>query len=127
LLASTYTFCNASLKSHDYYFTGFPAIWNVVVLYFFVLQTNTILNLLAIFAFAILTFIPWHYVHPLRVEKFRAITIAATIAWSVAVVALMFELSPKNLFSALLLGSTVYFVAICAVRTIKGEPISSAH
>ena len=40
MAVSCYTFANVGMKSDDYYFVGFPALWNVVVLYFFVLQTG---------------------------------------------------------------------------------------
>jgi phosphatidylcholine synthase len=33
-LVSLYTFANMQMKTEDYYFSGFPAVWNIVVLYF---------------------------------------------------------------------------------------------
>ena len=35
-LVSIYTFANVNMKTEDYYFRGFPAVWNIVVLYFFI-------------------------------------------------------------------------------------------
>ena len=40
LAASCYTFANINQKTQDFYFSGFPALWNIVVLYFFILGTN---------------------------------------------------------------------------------------
>ena len=37
---SLYTFINVNMKTDDYYFSGFPSLWNIVVLYFFILNTN---------------------------------------------------------------------------------------
>ena len=37
-LVSLFTFANLQMKTDDYYFQGFPAVWNVVVLYFFILK-----------------------------------------------------------------------------------------
>ena len=34
-LVSLFTFANLQMKTEDYYFSGFPAVWNIVVLYFF--------------------------------------------------------------------------------------------
>ena len=34
ILTSLYTFTNLRMKTEDYYFRGFPAVWNIVVLYF---------------------------------------------------------------------------------------------
>ena len=37
---SLYTFINVNMKTKDYYFSGFPALWNIVVLYFFILNCS---------------------------------------------------------------------------------------
>ena len=67
MAVSCYTFANVGMKSDDYYFVGFPALWNVVVLYFFMLQTGPLTNLITIAFLCVLTFIPIKFVHPLRV------------------------------------------------------------
>ena len=46
LAVSTYTFSNVNMKSHDFYFVGFPALWNVAVLYFVIMESSQISNLL---------------------------------------------------------------------------------
>ena len=38
-LVSLYTFANLNMKTSDYYFSGFPAVWNIVVLYFYILNS----------------------------------------------------------------------------------------
>ena len=38
---SLYTFANINKKTSDYYFSGFPAVWNIVVLYFYILGTTS--------------------------------------------------------------------------------------
>ena len=79
MAVSCYTFANVGMKSDDYYFVGFPALWNVVVLYFFVLQTGPLTNLLTIAFLCVLTFIPIKFVHPLRVAHWRGITVPMTV------------------------------------------------
>ena len=64
MAVSCYTFANVGMKSEDYYFVGFPAIWNVVVLYFYVLDTGWLVNGITIIILSILTFIPIKFVHP---------------------------------------------------------------
>ena len=66
---SLYTFANINMKTEDYYFSGFPALWNIVVLYFYILNTNQYINLFVIISLSILTFIPIKFVHPLRVKN----------------------------------------------------------
>ena len=70
-LVSLYTFANLKMKTDDYYFRGFPAVWNIVVLYFFILGTNGYINISVIIICIILTFIPIKFVHPLRVKELK--------------------------------------------------------
>jgi phosphatidylcholine synthase len=82
MAVSCYTFANVGMKSDDYYFVGFPALWNVVVLYFYILDTHWIINLITIAGLAVLTFIPVKFVHPLRVTDWREVTIPMTVLWA---------------------------------------------
>jgi phosphatidylcholine synthase len=82
MAVSCYTFANVGMKSSDYYFVGFPALWNVVVLYFYLFDTGSITNLITILSLAVLTFIPVKFVHPLRVTHWRSITVPVTIIWA---------------------------------------------
>ena len=96
MATSLYTFANVGMKSFDYYFVGFPAIWNVVVLYFYLLNTGWLTNLVAIFGLAILTFIPVKFVHPLRVTHWREITIPMTVLWAAMTLALIIGAKEKG-------------------------------
>jgi phosphatidylcholine synthase len=89
MATSLYTFANVGMKSFDYYFVGFPAIWNVVVLYFYLLGTGWLVNLITVVGLAILTFIPVKFVHPLRVTHWRQITIPMTVIWAAMTLALV--------------------------------------
>ncbi|UTN77806.1 hypothetical protein NMC42_10920 [Pseudomonas aeruginosa] len=40
LVSSLFCFCNVNMKSTDNYFVGFPAAWNVVAVYFYVLDLH---------------------------------------------------------------------------------------
>ena len=81
MAVSCYTFANLNMKTHDYWFSGFPALWNLVVLYFHILDTDPWTNLVVIGICCVLTFVPWKYVHPLRVRSWRKITLPVTVLW----------------------------------------------
>ena len=91
MAVSCYTFANVGMKSDDYYFVGFPALWNVVVLYFFVLQTGPCANLITIAFLCVLTFIPIKFVHPLRVAHWREITVPMTVLWAAMSLSLIIQ------------------------------------
>lgn len=81
LLSSLYHFSDTESKADDNSFIGFPAIWNIVALYLFVLQPNPWLSFAIIALCAVLTFVPSKWVHPMRVVAWRGITLGVTMAW----------------------------------------------
>jgi phosphatidylcholine synthase len=122
--SALYCFANVGMKTDDNYFQGFPAVWNVVLLYLHILRTPEWLNLGVIAVCAILTFVPWKYVHPLRVTRFRPATIAMTGIWSLTSFWLLFVADrPEHPMFAqpsvflLWLAATAYFAAISFIRT----------
>ena len=123
---SLYTFANINMKTNDYYFSGFPALWNIVVLYFYILNTNLYVNLIVIIFLSILTFIPIKFVHPLRVKKLRNITIFCTIIWSATTLKLITTLPNINLFNdekivlIIWIACSFYFATISGSRSLKG-------
>lgn len=130
MAVSCYTFANVGMKSEDYYFVGFPAIWNVVVLYFYVLGTGWLVNLITVIVLAILTFVPIKFVHPLRVTHWRNITIPMTVLWAAMTLSLVVsskDKGPTDTIYAIQLwvwiAASVYFATISLWRTfVKGDP-----
>ena len=121
---SLYTFANINMKTEDYYFSGFPALWNIVVLYFYILNTNQYINLIVIIFLSILTFIPIKFIHPLRVKKLRNITIFCTVIWSATTLKLVTTFPEINLFNekivlTIWIACSFYFAAICSSRSFK--------
>jgi len=93
LLVSCFTFVNTNIKTDDFYFSGFPAIWNIVVLYFYILESSEFTNFIFVILFCVLTFIPLKYVHPFRVVEFRKITLMITSIWMITTTILLFDVS----------------------------------
>lgn len=82
LAVSLYTFANRDMKTSDNYFEGFPAVWNVLVLYMWALETDPWANLAVIALAAILTFTRLKFTHPMRVARLRPLTLACTGFWA---------------------------------------------
>ena len=124
LLVSCFTFTNTNIKTDDFYFSGFPAIWNIVVLYFYILETSEFTNFIFVILFCVLTFIPFKYVHPFRVVEFRKITLMITSIWMITTTILLFDLSFSNpIFTSanfiIWLITNVYFAGTIVFRSIK--------
>ena len=122
---SLYTFANMNMKTNDYYFSGFPAVWNIVVLYFYILNTHPIINVIIILLLFIFTFTPIKFVHPLRVKKIRNLTIFCTVLWSATTLKLVTTNSDINLFAEqkivllIWIVCSIYFATICGTRSFK--------
>lgn len=84
LLSSLYHFSDTESKAPDYSFVGFPAIWNIVAFYVMALAMPGWLAVLIIVSCVVLTFIPWRWVHPLRVQRAFGLTVSLTVLWSLA-------------------------------------------
>jgi phosphatidylcholine synthase len=110
-------FADRLMKTSDYYFRGFPAVWNVAVFYLFVLKPAPLPATVAIAALAVLTFAPIHVVHPMRIAHMREITLAALVAWALlAIYAVATNLDPGIWTQAGLSLLAVYFIAVGFLR-----------
>ena len=67
--ASALYFADKRMKTGDYWFRGFPALWNIVAIYLFVLRLPVIVSSLLMVLGSAAMFAPIVFVHPLRVEK----------------------------------------------------------
>jgi len=124
LLVSCFTFINTETKTEDFYFSGFPANWNIVILYFYILDSTQWINLFFVLLFCVLTFIPFKYVHPFRVVEFRKITLLITSIWMVTTTVLLFGITFTNpligtLNYAIWLLTNAYFLGNVFYRSTK--------
>jgi phosphatidylcholine synthase len=95
LVSSAIYFADRRMKTDDAYFRGFPAAWNLIAFYLFLLRPDPWLALLTITLFVVLTFVPVVFIHPLRVERFRWLNIALCLAWAaLAIITLLRDFSP---------------------------------
>jgi len=92
LMVSCYTFANSKTKTEDFYFRGFPAVWNIVIFYFFVLDTSQLTNFIAILFFSIMTFVPLKYLHPFRVQEKKVLNLSVTAVWGLCCALLLIDL-----------------------------------
>lgn len=118
LLSSLFCFCNVNMKSQDNYFVGFPAAWNVVVVYFYLLEFAPWLSFATIVLLSGLTLTRMKFLHPFRVKAFMPINIGVTLVWmfACALLILRYPLHPTWLLVLWLLASS-YFVGVCLWRT----------
>jgi phosphatidylcholine synthase len=116
-IASALYFADTRMKTDDYWFRGFPATWNILVLYLFVLRLPWVVGAAILLAAAAMMFSPIVFVHPLRVARLRGLTIAMTLAWfAFAAAAIVEKLSPSDWVIGGLVATAVYFLALPLLR-----------
>jgi len=117
VLSGALYFADRGMKTSDYYFRGFPAVWNVPLFYLFLLQPPAWITTLGIFLLAICTFLPIPFVHPSRVRRGRIITIALLVLWCfLACVTLLRDMMPGPWITACLCAIALYFLGAGLLR-----------
>jgi phosphatidylcholine synthase len=79
-------FADRRMKTDDNHFRGFPALWNAAAFYLFLLHWPPAASTLAVAALIVLTFIPFHVLHPVRVARLRGLTLTLIAVWAVLVI-----------------------------------------
>src|SRR3954470_22381295 len=69
-------FADRRMKTADNHFRGFPALWNAVAFYLFLLQWPPALSSLVVAVLIVLTFVPFKVIHPVRVVRLRWLTLS---------------------------------------------------
>lgn len=80
--ASAMYFCDTRMKTKDNSFSGFPGCWNMVVLVLFALQPAWWISLTLVMFLAATMFVPFKFVHPVRTERWRPLTLPVALAWT---------------------------------------------
>jgi phosphatidylcholine synthase len=110
-------FADRRMKTPDGYFRGFPVLWNLVAFYLFILKPTPWLAAIAVAVLAAATFAPIHFVHPVRVPRWRTLNLAFLALWAVlALLALAQNLDPPAWVAAALAAIAVYFVIVGLLR-----------
>ncbi len=111
VVSSAIYFADRRMKTDDDYFRGFPATWNLVAFYFFLLQPNEWVTLIVVAVLVICTFIPFVFVHPMRVQRFRNLNIVLCAAWgALAIFTLIRDFAPPSWVAYALTAIALYFL-----------------
>ena len=123
LVASGLYFADRRMKTPDQWFRGFPALWNVELLYLFVFRPAAFLCAAITLILAACLFVPIVFVHPLRVRQLRRVTISVTTVWfAAAAVAVTEGFVTSILVKTILVACAIYMLALPLVR--KSAPFA---
>lgn len=79
--ASAMYFADTRMKTKDNSFQGFPGCWNMAIIVIFATTPNHWVILGFVSLLAISMFLPLKFVHPVRTERWRFVTLPIALAW----------------------------------------------
>jgi phosphatidylcholine synthase len=92
LLSSAYGFNRDDAKTSDYFFTGFPSYWNIVVFYLYVARLPLAVNAAILVALAVMVFVPIRYLYPSRGAAYQTLTNVLGVIWAVLMLVMLWQL-----------------------------------
>ncbi|MDF1854007.1 CDP-alcohol phosphatidyltransferase family protein [Pseudooceanicola sp.] len=109
--ASAMYFADKRMKTKDNSFSGFPGCWNMVVLVLFALAPNFWIILAVVSLLAAAMFMPLKFVHPVRTERWRWLTLPMALIWTYfAGWAAWVDFHPESWAHSGLLVSSIYLL-----------------
>jgi phosphatidylcholine synthase len=104
---------------NDYSFSGFPGCWNMVVVGLFAIKPDFWVSLILVAALSAAMFLPVKFVHPVRTQRWRMLTLPPAIAWPVfAAWAAWVDFDPASWAHWGLMLTSVYLVGAGAMQQL---------
>ena len=83
VFGSVVYFADTRMKTRDNSFAGFPGCWNMVILVLFATEPHWIVILLIVTTLSIAMFTSIKFIHPVRTERWRAVSLPVALLWVV--------------------------------------------
>ncbi|WP_373050207.1 CDP-alcohol phosphatidyltransferase family protein [Thalassovita aquimarina] len=80
--ASAMYFADTRMKTKDNSFAGFPGCWNMLVIVLFAVTPNFWVILALVTVLAVAMFTPLKFIHPVRTERWRNLSLPMALAWT---------------------------------------------
>lgn len=132
LLVSALWFARTDIETEDHWFNGFPAVWNLAVPTFLVLELseNTVAIVSLILCFSQLTNIK--FPHLVRVRAFRRVTLPLAMIYIGNLFYLSWEysnidgISNQPIAKAIIMLFPAYITVLSAIRTFKRSDLEES-
>jgi len=80
--ASAMYFADTRMKTKDNSFSGFPGCWNMLIIVMFAIEPNFWIIVALVTGLAIAMFLPLKFIHPVRTERWRMLSLPIAFAWT---------------------------------------------
>ncbi|QEE43863.1 phosphatidylcholine/phosphatidylserine synthase [Rhizobium sp. WL3] len=81
VVSSAIYYADMGMKTDEYFFSGFPVVWNMLIFTLFVIDASATTALISVLVSVVLTFLPIHFLHPVRVKRLRKLNLAVFFLW----------------------------------------------
>lgn len=81
VVSSAVYYADTGMKTKENFFKGFPVVWNMVVFTLFVIEPGEYISFAVVLMAGLLTFVPLHFLHPVRVVRLRIVNLPIFLAW----------------------------------------------
>ena len=120
--ASALYFADTRMKTKDNSFSGFPGCWNMLVIVIFAIEPNFWVSLALVSLLALAMFLPLRFIHPVRTERWRVVSLPMALAWTVfAGWAAWVDFHPESWAHWGLIVTSVYLTLVGIVQQIIPE------
>ncbi|SHG56877.1 CDP-alcohol phosphatidyltransferase family protein [Cognatishimia maritima] len=120
--ASAMYFADTRMKTKDNSFSGFPGCWNMVVIVIFALEPTFWVSLALVTTLAIAMFLPLRFVHPVRTERWRVVSLPMALAWTFfAGWAAWVDFHPDSWAHWGLVVTSIYLVLVGVIQQVLPE------
>ncbi|EJK84840.1 phosphatidylcholine synthase [Rhizobium sp. AP16] len=116
VVSSAIYYADTGMKTDEYFFSGFPVVWNMVVFTLFVIGANATTAMIVVGVSVVLTFLPINFLHPVRVKRLRPLNLGIFLFWSaLGVYSLLMHFVMPHWAVALFVLSGIYLYCIGGV------------
>lgn len=97
VVTSAIYYADTGMKTKENFFKGFPVVWNMIVFSLFIVEPGEWIAFAIVVVSAVLTFVPIHFLHPVRVVRLRRLNLFVFLLWcALGIAALVYSLqSPQ--------------------------------
>jgi phosphatidylcholine synthase len=119
LIVSALYYGKDGMVSTDMYFIGFPVLWNLVIFYLvFVFQASPMINVLLIFVFSIMHFLPIKFAYPSQASRFQKRTLLVSTVFFIVLLSILYLFPERNnILTILAWGCGLYFGFLAIYNT----------
>jgi phosphatidylcholine synthase len=82
VVSSAIYYADTGMKTEEYFFSGFPVVWNMVIFTLFVMDASATTAMIVVVVSVVLTFLPINFLHPVRVQRLRPLNLGVFLLWS---------------------------------------------